>query len=184
MNKSDATRLARSLMNRHGFGHIPFEFDRGKSRLGACHFTATRQGGRIVDAKVKKITLSALYVELLPENEIREVILHEIAHAMTPGDNHGYAWKRAARSLGIKGDRCAKPSASPEATWIGRCKNGHESKQHRAPGRVKACGKCAAVWKPENVLVWERGGKIYNHLDIPSSKYRQEVLLLSAKGRL
>lgn len=34
MNRTKAAILARDLMDKHGFGHVPFEFDRCKTSLG------------------------------------------------------------------------------------------------------------------------------------------------------
>lgn len=166
MNITDAHHMARRLMNDHGLGHIPFEFDGGKRRLGCTHFVAGR---------VSKITLSRHYTVILPEDEIRDVILHEIAHAIA-GASHGhdYTWKRIAASIGAKPERCAAPSASVGGhAWIGKCAAGHESKMHRAPRRLKACGQCATVWKKENVLVWHFNGRRANLHQMPETFQRE-----------
>ena len=81
-----ARRLALGLMREHRVpGDWLFEFDRSKVRFGRCHY------GR------KEISLSRHLVELNDEAEVRETILHEIAHALAPW---GWAWAEVAASGG------------------------------------------------------------------------------------
>ena len=37
---------------------------------------------------------------------MRDTILHEVAHALTPGDNHGPLWRRVCRQIGARPERC------------------------------------------------------------------------------
>lgn len=36
----------------------------------------------------------------------KDTVLHEIAHILTPGKQHGYAWQWVARRIGGTGERC------------------------------------------------------------------------------
>lgn len=56
----------------------------------------------------KIIAYSANFLHAPPE-EIRDTLLHEIAHALV-GPNHGHdeVWRAMAVSIGAKGTRCAK----------------------------------------------------------------------------
>jgi hypothetical protein len=168
MRLSEAQTLARTLMDKHGLSHVPFEWSRAKTILGSCIY-------RRATKEVLAIKLSMHYTLLLPEAEIREVILHEIAHALTPGHNHDIYWKLEARRLGIQGDRCATPSNIPGGEpWVGTCPKGHTTKMHRAPGRVRSCGKCApGVFKKENVYEWRKNGRKVTSAQI-SAKYHAE----------
>lgn len=59
--------------------------------LGCCHY------------KVKIIYLSKRWCRNLPDSEILDTILHEIAHALTPNDkSHGAEWKAACIRIGAK----------------------------------------------------------------------------------
>jgi len=98
MELSAAKQLALSLMKEHGFGDLPFSFHRMKNALGTCYFS----GG--VPTAIK---LSEYWVPHLSEAEVRDTILHEIAHAMTPRDHHGAAWRAAARRIGANPSRTA-----------------------------------------------------------------------------
>lgn len=176
MNLSDAETMARDLMTKHGVGHVSFQFDRGKSRLGVCKHEGVKNAYGDVVRIPTVIGLSRHYVELLPENEIRDVILHEIAHALAlaKGDRgHGQTWKTIARSIGATGDRCATPSAAPAASVEGFCPLCMKvvMKQHRLPLRVywhSGCGKSKA-----DALSWFKDGKRVRLEDMPA-RYRAE----------
>lgn len=133
MNLNEVEKQAKALMTAHGVGSLGFAFDNGKRRIGACHYK--RIGNTVL---AKKITLSRHYAVLLPKEEIRDVILHEIAHALTPGHGHDAVWKAACRKVGAKPSRCAAPSASPAAPIEGRCPkcDVKVSEHHRMPRAV------------------------------------------------
>ena len=77
MNLFEASILARSLMSEHGLADWGFAFDHARRRFGACNYTRRR------------ITLSRPLTLLNGIDEVRDTILHEIAHALCPGDKHG-----------------------------------------------------------------------------------------------
>lgn len=140
MDLKEIERDAKALMTAHGVGSLKFAFDGGKRRLGATHFL------RIGNTSLpQKITLSRHYAVLLPKDEIRDVMLHEIAHALAGRDaGHGPVWKAAARKVGAKPTRCATPSAKPAAAIEGRCpKCGVKvSEHHRMPRSVYVHRTC------------------------------------------
>lgn len=182
MNRLKAQQLARSLMDKHGLHHVPFEFDRGKRRLGATHFQYPV--GFPEAGILKKITLSVHYVDLLPEDEIRDVILHEIAHALSPAsEGHGLIWKRNAIRVGAKPQRCAVPSAKPKGAVTGKCPQGHEVEAHRLPQRVKFCGKCPGPLNGKKVFTWSKDGRVVPVRAMPQ-KFRLEHASLMSRGRL
>lgn len=178
MDISEAASLARTLMNQHGLGHVPFRFNRAKSALGITHFLRDRVTGEIT---VKDIALSEHFVKLLPEDEIRDVILHEIAHALTPGHGHDPLWKRKAREIGAKPNRCTAASARPEHSVKGVCPNGHESGMHRLPLRVKSCSKCSPKFSLDYAFVWSRDGKVIPISDMPE-RYRSEYRRIEVRN--
>lgn len=165
-NLNEVERTARRLMDENGLHHIPFKFDGGKRRLGYCQYRWWTVDGRR-EYKVTGISISRHYASILPIEEMTQTILHEIAHALTPGHKHDYVWQRQARLLGHTGDRCATPSAVPEGAWKGVCPNGHQSEQIRAPRRMKSCGKCSRSFKAANVLVWSKNGRKVSINEMP-----------------
>ncbi len=70
MDLRDAYALAEHLLEVHGLHDWTVEFDSAKRRAGVYRF-ATRTLG-----------LSAPLTTLHPEGEVRDTILHEIAHAL------------------------------------------------------------------------------------------------------
>lgn len=101
MELSAAATLAKTLMAEHGLTGWLFLFDSSKRRFGQCR------------PSQKWITLSKHLVALNPENEVRQTIIHEIAHALVPirmrrgrWEMHGPAWQAKMRALGGIPVRC------------------------------------------------------------------------------
>jgi predicted SprT family Zn-dependent metalloprotease len=140
MNLDSARRLARTLMTQHGLNHWRFEWDNAKGRFGACHFGD------------EKITLSKHLVLLNSEDEVRQVMLHEIAHALVGrGHHHDAVWARKARSIGYLGKR-THSAATPAKKWLGVCeKCGEQFPRNRRTAEAyhPRCGKDAKInWVP------------------------------------
>src|SRR4051812_11903325 len=110
MNLEVAARLARSLMDKHGLAKWTFRFDGRRRAAGTC-----RPG---------LVTLSRYFVELNSEEDVRDFVLHEIAHSLVgPERQHDEVWKAKAREIG----------ADPSAT---------RHNLNRPDGRLQAvCGK-------------------------------------------
>lgn len=130
MDLEAARKLARSLMEDHGFAHWGFAFDRAKTRHGQCDYGNQR------------ITLSRYYVALNDETLVRETILHEIAHAIAGGPaGHGPRWQMVARNLGVR-PVPRKTSIMPPGRYRGVCSCGYPHNLHRMPKRSYTCGRC------------------------------------------
>jgi hypothetical protein len=187
MDITDAAHLARTLMNEHGLDHVPFKWANGKTVLGTCHWGRDVHAlgwGRPGPWEVDSISLSRPYVEVLPEAEVRNVILHEIAHALagTPEANHGPVWRAHARRLGVVGNSCVDPSAHPDSKYTLKCKNGHAFPAHRKPTRVKGCSKCSRTFKFDYVMdLFEGSRKV--PMDSMPVKYRAEYIRLQARAQ-
>lgn len=94
MDPHAARELALDLMRRHGLAEWGFGFDRAKRRFGACRW------------RERRITLSRTLAFLNPEAQVRDTLLHEIAHALTPGEGHGPRWRAKCVELGATPTRC------------------------------------------------------------------------------
>jgi predicted SprT family Zn-dependent metalloprotease len=131
-----AQRLAKSLMAEHGLVAWSFKFDRAIRRFGSCWPSR------------KAITLSWRLTLLNDESQVRNTILHEIAHALTPGDGHGAKWRAACRRLGIEPERCftadevAMPTKSASRYEIGCTACAWWHARHRINGRTLVCRRC------------------------------------------
>lgn len=103
--------IARDLLAYHGlkdrFELFFSELDRTKLGLTECK--------SVKDGLFSgKITISRFHAENDDENEVVETILHEIAHAITPGAGHSRAWSDCARSIGSNGQQFANCQGSVE----------------------------------------------------------------------
>ena len=131
-----AESLAISLMIEHNIYQRgwKFKFDNAKRRFGVCK------------QRSKVISLSQHLVLLNEIEQVRDTILHEIAHALTPGHGHDYVWKQKAEEIGCKPFRCysskevATPKSKYEAVCVG-CNYVH--KRHRKAKRSTSCGHCS-----------------------------------------
>jgi predicted SprT family Zn-dependent metalloprotease len=148
MNTRDAFDLARALLERHQLAHWTVEWDSAKTRAGVCRF------------QEQTIGLSAPLTRLHGEAEVRDTILHEIAHALAgPEAKHGPRWRQLARSIGCSGRRCtSEDSARIAGAWLGVCPAGHGVTRHRAPTRVTSCTQCSPRFDLKHLLGWSLHG--------------------------
>jgi predicted SprT family Zn-dependent metalloprotease len=144
MQLSAAEQLARRLMRQHGLTPTwEFAFDRAVRRFGSCNWSR------------KRITLSAKLTLLNDEGQVRDTILHEIAHALTtPRTGHGPKWKAIARSIGCTAERCyGDDVVSPEPKFLGRCPRCSTTIRRNRRKRL-SCGKCDRRFNPTYLLIW------------------------------
>jgi predicted SprT family Zn-dependent metalloprotease len=94
MQPIDAKLLAFSLIRQHGLHDWRFQFDHARRRFGSCR------------PRSKLVTLSKPLTLLNTEDQVRDTLLHEIAHALTPGAGHGPKWKAKCLEIGAVPKRC------------------------------------------------------------------------------
>lgn len=137
MELKQARTLALELMQKHfivDYGW-KFNFDKSNKRFGFCSH------------KKKTISLSLHLTELNTYDDVKNVILHEIAHAIVgPNNGHNKIWKLKAIEIGCDGERCYSikkvitPQGKYEAICIG-C--GHVHKKQRRSNRISSCRFCS-----------------------------------------
>jgi len=111
-----------------------FGFNKRKIHLGYCWYS------------MKKISLSLHFVTHNEAEQVREIILHEIAHALTNHDkgHHGPLWAAECKRLGIPATiqySCVMPSGK----WTASCKEcGKGYTRHYKPTKRRTyyCAKC------------------------------------------
>ena len=153
MDLSEAKELAVSLMCKHALVSKgwSFQFDESVRRFGLCSY------------RTKTISLSRTLVELNPIEQVRDTILHEVAHALAgPTAKHGRVWQLMAQSIGAKPERCYSSDEvqTPTAPWQAVCQFCHRViKRHRMSKRL-ALAWCScpvsAAQHPKVYLQWER----------------------------
>ncbi len=142
------SNIAVELMQKHGLQGWCFAFNKNLRRAGVCFYPFGGKPGRI--------ELSVHYVELNDEDEIRDTILHEIAHALV-GLNHGHdgVWKAKCVEIGARPERCyAGDGNMPKGRWQAHC-GGCEKKfyRHRRPKRLNGW-HCTPCGPAHGAIVW------------------------------
>ena len=146
MEINDARTLARTLMDQHGLHQWTLRFGPAKRSFGSCR------------PRRQEITLSAPLVRLNPYEQVRDTILHEIAHALVWPDErgHGAAWRAQALALGCAPRRCAPASVrQPPARFVGTCPRCRLTIRGHRRRRV-SCGRCDTRFNPAYLLVWTK----------------------------
>lgn len=114
-------RWARGVMDSFGLNDWAFGWDNARRRLGACHYSDCR------------ITMSRHFVRMNGGAELRETLLHEVAHALVGrGHGHDATWKAMARRVGCRPVRCGRADMPA--------------------GRIVAtCGGCSRIYRRHRV---------------------------------
>ncbi len=148
MELDQARTLARDLMDAHGLAYWTFEFDRAKRRAGQCNFNR------------RLISLSRHLTVLHEEREVRNTIMHEIAHALAgPRAGHGPQWRAQAVKIGATPERLMRQDVPmPPAPWEGRCPAGHTHRRYRRPKNPVSCSLCCPTFCLANLIQWEHEG--------------------------
>jgi predicted SprT family Zn-dependent metalloprotease len=137
---------ANALIDLHLDASWSFGFDNAKTRAGLCNYTN------------KRITVSKYLAARYEDDEIHQVLLHEVAHAIAgTRAGHGPRWKAIAAELGYEGKRLHDGAIANEfAPWLGMCPAGHVYYRYRTPTRPLACGKCSARFNSAHLIVWRK----------------------------
>lgn len=123
-----------------------FAFDNARTRAGLCSYDK------------KRISVSRLLAARYDDDEIHQVLLHEVAHALAgAGAGHGPRWKKISRDLGYEGKRLHGGAIADElAPWIGECPNGHVHYRYKQPTRVVSCAKCSRRFDTRFQISWQK----------------------------
>ncbi len=146
---ADLTRVrtwANALIDLHLDPSWTFAFDNAKTRAGLCNYTE------------KRISVSRYLAAKYEDDEIHQVLLHEVAHAIAgTRAGHGAKWKAIASDLGYEGKRLHDGAIADElAPWVGQCPAGHVHYRYRRPARPLACGRCSRRYSAANAITWVR----------------------------
>jgi predicted SprT family Zn-dependent metalloprotease len=141
--RCQARDVALALMAQHNLVGWTFAFNRRKRSLGLCRY------------QERVIELSIHLVQRNDADEIRDTILHEIAHALVGADDgHGPRWKAKCRDIGARPERCADADMPP-GRWQARCLScASIDSRHRRPRDLRGwyCRSCG----PEHgKLMWQ-----------------------------
>lgn len=145
-NKIRINHLARFYFDKFGMNKWKLCFNRTKKNLGIC------------DHDQKIIFLSIYLLKYNKYKIIKDIFLHELAHALIGyKHNHNEKWKRAAKLLG-----CSETEAiyqNPDLIWIlpeyiGECRSCNlETKRYNKPykNREYYCCNCGRKIKFQKI---------------------------------
>lgn len=105
MKLEQAEKMAKSLMRHHGVYGYKFSFMQRRKRFntaGSCNW------------RTKTMRLAPVFVEMNHVMLVKQVILHEIAHALRPKHGHNRFFQKTATSLG-----CTKYKGRKSHTYYG-----------------------------------------------------------------
>lgn len=150
MTIQKALQITRKLLKEYGLEGWSATTNRRKRAFGVCNYTK------------QQIELSSILVPLMMDEGIMDTILHEIAHALTPGHNHDRVWKSKFIQLGGTGERVSgdwkykNPQLKKEKVktkYTLRCPEcGNETPYARKPKRSYSCGKHGKKFDPKYKL--------------------------------
>ena len=139
LSMDDIRRLGEDKIREHALDLYGWRFvwDRkATARAGQC-----RYGRKEIGLSWKIFSIEANRQDAL------NTILHEIAHALTPGEHHGPKWKRVARDIGCNAARChtLETPPKPPAKYAGTCGCGAIHSMRRMPTRQYRCRVCRKI---------------------------------------
>lgn len=142
MELTQAKQLAQDLMRLHNLTGWNFKFDNAKTRVGFCRY------------RFKTISLSKYFVPKLTSEEVKDTILHEIAHAFTGKKNgHNHIWQQKAREIGCNAERLYRGEARVKPKFKGICPVcGKTIYRHRR--NYMSCGRCSVWFNEKYLYIW------------------------------
>jgi predicted SprT family Zn-dependent metalloprotease len=122
---------ALQLITEHGLKKWQFKFDHSTRRAGCCNY------------RDKLISVAFDLARTGSDEEIRDTLLHEIAHALVgKKHNHDAVWKAKAREIGCSGERTHKLQFA-QPRWSVTCENrcwSHTAQQRNTRLICRKCG--------------------------------------------
>ena len=125
----EVSNQARALMDSHGLEEWTFRFSAAQGRLGECR------------EREKLIRLSLRHAVKADPREVKDTILHEIAHALAGARaGHGPAWKAIAERIGATPKARAEESETARADRLAakaRFRRGMEVRFRTRDGQLR-----------------------------------------------
>lgn len=152
MTLENIEKKAVGLMAEHGLESWTFDFDKGQTRLGCCHHN------------LRRITMSRQFALRNPWTQLKETMLHEIAHALLPvGEGHGRRWRLQYINIGGNPNRNYAEVKTAPKPFTGTCPNCKTKCQSRRRTNT-ACYNCCKKYNSgrytrEYAFVWKENRK-------------------------
>ncbi|UNX55037.1 SprT-like domain-containing protein [Georgenia sp. TF02-10] len=169
MELAEVRRMGTALLAEHGLAGWRVALDGARVRAGSCRYAE------------RTITLSRHLMALYDDAQVRETLLHEIAHALVgPEHGHDAVWRAKARAIGSTASRTVAAYAPQvPAPWRGTCPRGHVTDRHRRPVRPASCSRCDPSFNIAHLLTWTYHGRPARM----GERYARELAALQANQR-
>ena len=134
-----------SVMQTFGLAEWRFGYNRRVRSLGLCR------------CRRKRIELSVHLVRSGQLDEIKAVMLHEVAHGLVgPGHGHDAVWKAKAVEIGARPERCSEAEIEmPKGRWAATCGGCNVVfRRHRRPRRMTGW-HCRPCGREKGTLLWK-----------------------------
>lgn len=117
-----------------------FEWNQRRRTYGSCN-----------DA-LRTIYISRALAEANTFAEMWDTVLHEIAHALTPGHGHDSQWREMCVHIGARPEEFKYATLAPPRWYAANCPCAHVFVRDRlaAAARNASCGRCGTS------LQWEK----------------------------
>lgn len=123
-----------------------FGLNNNRSVAGRCIFTN------------KTIEFSRHYLIHLSRKEVKQLVAHELAHALIePRHRHNNVWRNKCLELGGNGERIMlleNELSEKISLWRGVCPSGHKIFLNGAPSCVYSCSECSKGFDMRYVYTW------------------------------
>lgn len=124
------SELANHLIKTHRLTHWKFKFDHSTRRAGCCNY------------RDQTLSISFELARNASDADIRDTLLHEIAHALVgQKHNHDAVWKATAQKIGCSGERCHRLVFSPPRYHVA-CENRCWEQTAERRNRRAVCRTC------------------------------------------
>ena len=159
MNESQVRQITIDLLKQHDlYGKVTLKFGSARSQLGS--YRAGKRNGQ----EIRILTISMAMALLNSEEELRDTVKHEIAHAIAGvRAGHGPEWRTVARQIGANPVRTATRVHSPEPRYRATCTCGQSFKRERLAAGKRYCTPCYNKGLREE-LVWVHTTNFTAHL--------------------
>jgi predicted SprT family Zn-dependent metalloprotease len=123
-----------------------FGYDSARRRAGLCNYDT------------RHISVSRYLCEIHEIADVRQTVLHEIAHARCgPKAGHGRQWLSTAKSMGYLNKKFSGTEIAREvAPWQGVCPGAHEHFAYRKPSRIQSCAWCHPDFDERFLIRWTK----------------------------
>ena len=148
----EARELAHELMSDYGLYYWKFTFDYAKTRFGCCN------------EYTKTISLSKYLVLINEEEVVKNVILHEIAHALV-GNKHKHTSIFKQKAIEIECEFTSRYvneniNTVPKNVVANCPRCGRLFARYRKPKTKRCCAKCSDVPYEMRLLQFKRTDEI------------------------